>query len=629
MKQVEKVICGVDFEAADVREQLAAVKEAGFTSVQIYTFWRYFEPRKRGEFDWNFFDEKVRLIREAGLKWVPFLLIGPKYAAPEWFLDDPAHVGLVCLEHGRESKIESIWNPAFRPEIERVVSAFADHYRSWEILESVQPGICGDYGEAIMPVHGNWPGDYHTHRGYWCGDRFARASWRDFVFARYRSIGTLNAAWRTAFAGFDAVEPFLPHRAPSRTAWFDFIDWYQQSMSEFADFWMACCRRHLPDTPIYLCTGGQEEPQLAANFPAQAKLAARHGGGIRLTNETNRYFDNFFLTAYMHSACEFYGAYLGLEPVGPLTEEGVAARIFGSADYGNRQIFFYSGNVFRRPTPENPALTDGRTAVWKRYCALLEEHPASADVAIFWPERVGQLGAGVPEELKPLAVWLRQQLPVMPVSDTMILDGALERFKLLVIPIDAFARREVLAAIAAWTRRGGVVFALGELHDIELESVPEYDAIFGILPESDRYSGLTGHHAEPHPEFPAFSATTKEFFTADHAWARLADGVEILAACPPPPPVGYYEMPRAQRCASAFRCKCGDGAGIFWSGPHNFSFDPQSLFRYPVVLPALLTDILRLYTGSAMEPARDGEVVRGRFGGRTQVLTEEFEIIPS
>lgn len=145
----------------------------------------FFEPEKRGEFDWSFYDREIRALQQAGLKFVPFLPLGPKYTVPEWWLRDPNHRGLVCLEHGKESPVESIWNPAFRAEMERVMAAFAAHYGPWNVLESVQPGICGDYGEAIFPVLGNWPGDYHTHQGFWCGGEDAAASFRAAMRKKY------------------------------------------------------------------------------------------------------------------------------------------------------------------------------------------------------------------------------------------------------------------------------------------------------------------------------------------------------------------------------------------------------------------------------------------------------------
>ena len=104
----EIVICGVPFETSLEKEALQKLKELGATSVQIYTFWKGFEPHDRGQFDWTFFDREVTLIQEAGLKYVPFILMWPKYAAPQWWLDSPAHVGMRCLEHGKDSPIESI-----------------------------------------------------------------------------------------------------------------------------------------------------------------------------------------------------------------------------------------------------------------------------------------------------------------------------------------------------------------------------------------------------------------------------------------------------------------------------------------------------------------------------------------
>ncbi|MBE3123468.1 MAG: beta-galactosidase, partial [Planctomycetes bacterium] len=219
--KTELVICGVPFGTPREPEALRQVKDLGFTSVQLYTFWREYEPHGRGGFDWRALDRIVELLRQAGLKFVPFLLMGPRYAAPDWWIADAGHAGLRCLEHGKESPIESVWNPAFRGEISRVLEAFAARYLPADILESVQPGIGGDYGEALFPALGNWPGAYHTHRGHWCGGDDARADFRRRLEERYDTLDALNRAWRSRYARFQEIEPFLPQRAPSRTAYFD------------------------------------------------------------------------------------------------------------------------------------------------------------------------------------------------------------------------------------------------------------------------------------------------------------------------------------------------------------------------------------------------------------------------
>ena len=85
----EIVVCGVPFETSQEKVALRKLKDIGVTSVQIYTFWKKIEPDGRGKFDWAFYDREVALIQEAGLKYVPFLLMGPKYAASQWWLESP------------------------------------------------------------------------------------------------------------------------------------------------------------------------------------------------------------------------------------------------------------------------------------------------------------------------------------------------------------------------------------------------------------------------------------------------------------------------------------------------------------------------------------------------------------
>ncbi len=46
----EIVICGVPFGTPAEEDALKLVKEHGFTSVQIYTFWNRFERERQGAF---------------------------------------------------------------------------------------------------------------------------------------------------------------------------------------------------------------------------------------------------------------------------------------------------------------------------------------------------------------------------------------------------------------------------------------------------------------------------------------------------------------------------------------------------------------------------------------------------
>ncbi|MCL2461616.1 MAG: beta-galactosidase [Defluviitaleaceae bacterium] len=623
MSSNPEIVCeGVNFARPDIADILRQMKESGVTAVQLYTYWKDFEPDERGQFEWEHFDNMVTLIKNAGMKYVPFILVGPKYASPGWWLESPGHVGLKCLEHGKESPIDSIWNPLLRIEVDRVLKAFAEHYLPWDILESVQPGICGDYGEAIMPVLGNWPGDYHTHAGYWMGDDYAIASFRERMADKYGSIQALNSAWNYPYGSFGEIRPFLPHKAHSRTALFDELDWYKDSMTGFVDFWMETCRKYFPDTPVYMCTGGQEEPEHAASFSAQAKACAKHGGGVRLTNECNRFFENFFTTSYTHSACEFYGAYLGLEPVGGLTPEGVSARMFGSGAYGNRQIFYYFNNIFKYPNENDPSIADGRTRRFKQYLHLIGERNTQCATAFFWPCYLGALGKGVPEGIEPIVTYIRKRADIMPVSDYMVLDGALERYKLLIMPLEAFSRREALLKIRDWVLKGGVVFAVGQMFDLELERVAEYDDLFGILPDSEK---TTGHGA-------VFSVRDGRFgrfaeygaYKAVHGWMGLSpDTIELSKVDYKESHSGTYIMPAANAFMREYP---SGGAAIAYFGPVEFEYDPQSIKSQRPVFTELLADVVERYTDSADLEARPGEVVRGYIGGKLYALREDGEI---
>lgn len=614
---MEIVCCGVPFGEPCAPAALDRLKSLGFTSIQIYTFWKDMEPEE-GRFDWSVYDPQVEQIQRAGLKYFPFLLLGPKYAAPDWWLRHPEHVGLRCLEHGTESPIESIWNPAFRPRITRLLQEFAAHYGPMDVLEAVQPGICGDYGESIFPVWGNWPGDYHTHRGYWCGGDDAAVSLRAHLSAQYGEIEALNSAWRSRYPGFGGIKPFLRHKAPSRTAWLDLIDWYRASMTDYSEFWMAECRRIFPDLPAYLCTGGMEEPEHGSSFASQARIAARHGCGLRLTNESNRFYDNFCDTAYTWSSCRHYGAYLGLEPVGPMTEKGVRARVFGSVAYGNRQIFHYYGNVMgpdAQPLPAASALAD--------YLPLGGEQQVEDGIGFFWPCDRSVLEGVMPTGVDDSLAFVRSLAPVSPVSEEMILDGALDRFRCLVMIGAETARRSALEAIAAWvTERGGLLLSVGRTRDVELEPVEALDACFGIGPASEEAWGIADHHARPEADFPATGALAP--FATHHGWLGLAEDTQLLRATHDS---GNYSGTRTREVACLFRRRWPSGGqGILYCGPVNFQPDAEDLFADPGVIRALLSDVCGL-SGTALLGLQPGEIARARVAGKVLALHEDRLVI--
>ncbi len=616
----EIVVCGIPFEKgeAEARKALSFVKENGFTSVQIYVYWREFEPLKRSGFQWEHYDGQVRLIQEAGLKFVPFLLMGPKYAAPDWWLKSEEHVGLKCLEHDKDNPIESVWNQKFRTEISRVVKAFAEHYNPMEVLESVQPGICGDYGEAIFPVVGNWPGDYHTHRGFWCGGEDAIADLQYSMKVKYTDIQAFNKAWRTEYQSFSEIKPFLRAHQPSRTAYMDMLLWYHNSMTEYADFWMETCRKYFPQIPVYLCTGGVEEPQHGSAFSDQARIAAKHQGGIRLTNEGNNYYENLYLTLHMYSACEFYGAYLGLEPVGPILPSGVAVRMYGSIAYGNRQVFHYYGNLLNQ---KGEAMAEVAEKV-KNYGSFIEERKNTAGITFFWPLDEALLnGTPVPESIRDSVCAIRKSYEVNAADEQMILDGALKNSKVLIMLDTAVTRKEVLLKVAEWVKEGGVLLANCHPHDWEDAPVYEFEKVFGMKEDSEEVWGHCEYSLSPLPWTKRLASLTRQHSMI--AWNKLFE--DVIPIMKNKEHVQGAVTTREAYCA--FLYNVGKGKGIYFAAPLDLDGKADAIWTPSPAFSYLLKDCCREFGGIEPMELEEGEEVKSVIDETEWTLMKNGEII--
>jgi hypothetical protein len=491
------------------------------------------------------------------------------------------------LEHRIENPIESVWNIGFRAEIDRVLKAFADHYLPWGVLESIQPGICGDYGEAIFPVVGNWPGDYHTHRGFWCGGEDAITDFQLEMQRKYSTISTLNMKWRTAYQSFYEVKPFLRVFQPSRTAYLDFLLWYHKSMTTYAEFWMESCRKHFPDTPIYLCTGGVEEPQHGSSFSDQAKIAAKYQGGIRLTNEGNNFYENTYLTIHMHSACEYYGAYMGLEPVGPILPIGVAVRMYGSIAYGNRQVFHYYGNLM------NHSEETGGAAYVKQYGQYIGERNTKQDITFFWPLEEALLsGNPISDNIRESICSIRKKYMINVADEQMVLDDALNNSKLLVLLDTSVIRAEVLEKIANWVEEGGVLLANCHPHDLEDHVVERFESIFGMNGESEEVWGHSEYIVHALPWMLKSNTLLSQHSMV--AWNKLDPSVTPLMKN-----IEHnHGAVTTKEAYCSFANQFGKGMGIYFAAPLDLDAQADAIWTPSLAFSYLLEDCCRYFTNT-------------------------------
>ncbi len=386
---------GNDANATDA----AIYKALSVTSVESYVDWAGVEPSE-GHWDWSRWDEQVATLRKAGLKWVPFLIAGPAYATPLWFQNGPESRDFRCLEHQRESKVQSLFNPHLRRQIERFLAAFATRYRDSGVIESVLLGITGIYGESIYPAgpEGGWTAaltnSYHNHGGWWAGDPMAVAAFRRAMQERYASIAALNRAWNARLRSFDEVKTFLPSRATNDRARADFVEWYQSAMTEWAIFWVKAARAVFPKTEIYLCTGGDGNPMLGADFTEQTAAIAKLGAGVRITNEGSDYAANFTLTREVATATRLYHTFCGFEPASAVNAGGVVARIYNATASGARQLHEYAPNILGQASEPLANL--------RKYLPNLVPRRPRIQLALYLRVRAGRLFL---ERLTRLSPW--------------------------------------------------------------------------------------------------------------------------------------------------------------------------------------------------------------------------------
>ncbi len=433
----------------------ALFKALSVTSVESYVDWAGVEPEE-GKWDWSKWDKQVATLKASGLKWVPFLVACPAYATPLWFQRGPHSRVYRCLEHGRDSKVQSLFNPDLPRYVERFVKAFAKRYAKTGVIESVLLGITGIYGESIYPAgpEGGWTarltGDYHNHHGWWAGDEFAVAAFRATMKKRYGGIAALNKAWGTNHADFADVTTFLPDKAPSDRARADLAEWYQQAMTDWSALWVRATRRAMPKTEIYLCTGGDGSPFLGADFTAQAKAIAPFGAGVRITNEGSDYAANFTITREVATATRHYRTFCGFEPASGVNATGVVARIYNATASGARQLHYYSNNVLDNAT--------GLKNFRANAVQLVPRRPR-VDSALYMPRETWALSQDSLHRWYAIARNLRDLVDVDFVTRLTVADGVLRGHRVLVMAETPVLEPKAAAAIEQWVRRGGVLIA--------------------------------------------------------------------------------------------------------------------------------------------------------------------------
>ena len=446
----------------NLAELVPKMRSLGFNGIESYVRWDMVEYEK-GVFDWSYYDTVVNFGAEYGMKWFPLIIGGSAYALPEWYREgEPGFEGFVCLEHGIENNCPTIFNEQQTPYVVKYLHELGKHYNPMgDKVFGCRLGPSGNYGESQYPASGNWGYKHqkeHMHIGWWANDRMAHVKFAAAMEKKYGEIEKLNAAWGDSYGGFSEIKCFLPVMTDVRRKRKDFVDWYMDEMTDWCNRWAVWVREEMPNLDIYQSAGGWGYVECGTDFTDQTKGMVGVNGGIRATNEDESYELNFAITRMLSSAARFYGVKFGSEPAGFGTVRSVMNRLYNIIINNGSHLFYYYPNI------TSSELGSER---WMKYAPLLDQRSAPViEVAALYPDTQSKLSDGCIRYLEGSSFFaqvcpLRRRLDYDFCSERMVADGALERYKVLVLlgrnHEGDFIEAETLEKIDAWVQAGGIV----------------------------------------------------------------------------------------------------------------------------------------------------------------------------
>jgi len=311
--------------------------------------------------------------------------------------------------------------------------------------------------------------------------RPAKANFRAWLKRQYGGdLDALSRAWEQPIESWESI---VPPEGPTgeagidtRTAWSDFMHWYNWWLEEVTRRGLAAARAET-DKPLAVMMGG---PKIGLS---QGIALGNIGPVVRMLGQTKPAFfsdtdsQTLFSCRYTRAACSQYGVDLMLEHVGPpflhrFHQYDMALNVLAcgaEAAHLAQTGELYDPKHWFGPTWEElaPLLLRYRTHYLKSDAAMFHSYMTS------WYRTERSNGDCVRLYDGTNTLWFAESgypswgralgSPDI-VDDAMVEDGGLAGRRLLVIPNSSYTvtSRKAVDALVAWVRAGGTVVGFGE-----------------------------------------------------------------------------------------------------------------------------------------------------------------------
>jgi len=466
----------------------------GFEILQIASSANFnLDVQNDGNLDWPKLHADLHTLGASGAE--ALLVVGYHWIPPS-MAGDHRVVPLRCCEHDKATPIFSIWSEFTYEWWSICLAALKRQIQSrLHMIRAFALQLCGDFGEAIFPagmmnVLAEHTADslMHNHADFWCNDSEARRSYVRFLQHRYPDS--------VAHASLDpdAADLFPKHSEAmhERRRWLDFVEWYHDSMTLYAQRIVQMFREAFPEHDIVIWLGGAIEPHAhgqdnsalpKAMAPLRATVRSTASGSQFIRRELGEvptgslpwlFQQNYPIVKRVATACRFYGTSLWFEPPYPpgLSEPAVVARIFEAISCGASGYYEWTRTLQRQKD------------IYLRYQDLLCHEQPLVEIAVYFPTVSHRVDPGsvLPEPYWMAAAQLRAVSDFDVVDDRLILDGALSNYAILLIPQAKLIETDVARRICDWAAEGGTVVAseLAQAHDIDGVRIESLSRLFSV-----------------------------------------------------------------------------------------------------------------------------------------------------